>query len=264
MRKCIKILLSILLTLGLILITMSFIIENIVVKTFSQEILSKKISGYFLDEIIYDVDINTLEKIEYNIRNSEYTSKITSKFIQTITKNVAYNENINFDISKEIDLLISENMPVDLYNEKVNSTKEYLNKTIANTEKTLEENLVYSFGDYYITILKLYNILTNIYFRIVMLLTFIICIIGLVIIEKYKSLRAIQISCFITAIITGIAFVAIKLLSNFIDQRLAGGWLSSINLSLMITFIIIEFIISLGLFIVRKKSKFDNNDKNKD
>ena len=183
MKKCIKILLNILLTLGLILITMSFIIENIVVKTFSQEILSKKISGYFLDEIIYDVDINTLEKIEYNIRNSKHTSKITSKFIQTITKNVAYNENINFDISKEIDLLISENMPKDLYNEKVNSTKEYLNEKIVNTEKTLEENLVYSFGDYYITILKLYNILTNTYFRIVVLLIFIISIIGLVMIE---------------------------------------------------------------------------------
>ena len=219
MKKCIKILLSILLTLGLILITMSFIIENIVVKTFSQEILSKKISGYFLDEIIYDVDTNTLEKIEYNIRNSKHTSKITSKFIQTITKNVAYNENINFDISKEIDLLISENMPKNLYNEKVNSTKEYLNEKIVNTEKTLEENLVYSFGDYYITILKLYNILTNTYFRIVMLLTFIISIIGLVMMEKYKSLKAIQISSLITAIITGIVFVAIKLLSNFIDVK---------------------------------------------
>ena len=262
MKKYIKILLSILLTLGLILITMSFIIENIVVKTFSQEILSKKISGYFLDEIIYDVDTNTLEKIEYNIRNSKHTSKITSKFIQTITKNVAYNENINFDISKEIDLLISENMPKNLYNEKVNSTKEYLNEKIVNTEKTLEENLVYSFGDYYITILKLYNILTNTYFRIVMLLTFIISIIGLVMMEKYKSLKAIQISSLITAIITGIVFVAIKLLSNFIDQRLAGGLLSNINLRLMITFIIIEFIISLVLFIVIKKLKFDNNDKN--
>ena len=262
MKKCIKILLSILLTLGLILITMSFIIENIVVKTFSQEILSKKISGYFLDEIIYDVDTNTLEKIEYNIRNSKHTSKITSKFIQTITKNVAYNENINFDISKEIDLLISENMPKNLYNEKVNSTKKYLNEKIVNTEKTLEENLVYSFGDYYITILKLYNILTNTYFRIVMLLTFIISIIGLVMMEKYKSLKAIQISSLITAIITEIVFVAIKLLSNFIDQRLAGGLLSNINLRLMITFIIIEFIISLVLFIVIKKLKFDNNDKN--
>ena len=80
--------------------------------------------------------------------------------------------------------------------------------------------------------------------------------------EKYKSLKAIQISSLITAIITEIVFVAIKLLSNFIDQRLAGGLLSNINLRLMITFIIIEFIISLVLFIVIKKLKFDNNDKN--
>lgn len=252
MKKSIKIFLNILLTLSLILITMSFIIENIVVKTFSQEILSKKISGYFLDEIIYDVDINNLEKVEHNIRNSKHTSKITSKFIQTITKNIAYNENINFDVSGEIDLLISENMPKNLYNEKVNSTKEYLNEKIVNTEKTLEENLVYSFGDYYITIFKLYNILTNTYFRIVMFVIFIISIIALVMIGKHKSLKTIQISTLITTIITVIAFIVIKLLSNFIDQRLAGGWLSSINLRLMITFIIIEFIISIGAFIVRK------------
>lgn len=259
MKKGIRILLSILLTLGLILITMSFIIENIVVKTFSQEILSKKISGYFLDEIINDVDSNTLEKIEYNIRNSKHISKITSKFIQTITKNIANNENINFDISREIDLLISENMPMELYNEKVNITKEYLNKKIVNIEKDLEKNLVNSFGDYYTTILKLYNILTNTYFRIVMLLTFIISIVGLVRIEKYKSLKVIQISNFITAIITGIVLITIKLLSNYIDQRLAGGWLSSINLSLMISFIVIETIVTLGLFIVRKRFRFDNN-----
>ena len=45
MKKCTKIIFSILLTISLILVTMSFIGENIVVKTFSQEILSKKISG---------------------------------------------------------------------------------------------------------------------------------------------------------------------------------------------------------------------------
>ena len=43
MKKCTKIIFSILLTISLILVTMSFIGENIVVKTFSQEILSKKI-----------------------------------------------------------------------------------------------------------------------------------------------------------------------------------------------------------------------------
>ena len=152
MKKCIKVILTILLTVSLILITMSFIIENTVIKTFSQEILSKKISSYFLDEIVYDVDINNLERIENNIRNSQYTDKITSKFIQTIVKNIGYNENIKFDISKEIDSLILENMP---NNEKVNSTKEYMNKNIVNIEKNLEENLIDSFGNYYLPILKL-------------------------------------------------------------------------------------------------------------
>lgn len=46
-----------------------------------QEILSKKVSGYLLDEIVYDVDINELGKIEDNIRNSKTTKKITAKFI---------------------------------------------------------------------------------------------------------------------------------------------------------------------------------------
>lgn len=260
MKKYIKIILSILLTLGLILITMSLIIENTVVKTFSQEILSKKISGYFLDEIIYDVDINNLEKIEYNIRNSKYTDKITSKFIQAIIKNVAYNEKVRFDIAEEIDLLILENMPNELYNEKVNNTKEYLTENIIKIEKNLEENFIYSFGNYYLIILKLYNILTNIYFRIAMLLTCIITIIGLIIIEKNKSLKTIQISSVITVIFTIIVFVVVKLFSNFIDQKLAGGWLSNINLSLMIIFIIIELIVSLALFIIRKNLKYNNDN----
>ncbi len=258
MKKCIKVILTILLTVSLILITMSFIIENTVVKTFSQEILSKKISGYFLDEIVYDVDINNLQRIENNIRNSQYTDKITSKFIQTIVKNIGYNENIKFDISKEIDSLILENMPKEFYNEKVNSTKEYLNKNIVNIEKKLEENLIDSFGNYYLPILKLYNILTNSYFRIVMILTCIITIIVLAIIEKNKALKTVQISSMFTMTFTIIAFIIIKLLSKFIDQRFAGGWLSNINLRLMLIFIIIEFIISLALFITRKKLKCSN------
>ena len=93
-----------------------------------------------------------------------------------------------------------------------------------------------------------------------MLLTCIITIIGLVVIEKNRSLRTIQISSVITVIFTIIVFVVVKLFSNFIDQKLAGGWLSNINLSLMITFIIIEFIISLALFITRKNLKCNNDN----
>lgn len=114
---------------------MSFILENTVVKTFSQEILSKKVSGYFLDEIIYDMDIDQLQRIEDNIRNSRYTDKITSKFIQTIVKNVGYDKDIEFDVSEEIDALVLENMPQEFYSEKGNATKEYLNENIETIEK---------------------------------------------------------------------------------------------------------------------------------
>ena len=98
MKKCTKIIFSILLTISLILVTMSFIGENIVVKTFSQEILSKKISGYFLDEIVYDVDIEELGKIEYNVRASKYTDRITSKFIRVIVENVGNSDDIKLNI----------------------------------------------------------------------------------------------------------------------------------------------------------------------
>ena len=68
--KYIKILLKILLFIFLVMIIISFAVEDLVVNTFSQEILSKRVSGYLLDEIVYDVDINKLEVIEDNIRNS--------------------------------------------------------------------------------------------------------------------------------------------------------------------------------------------------
>ena len=255
MKKCIKIILSVLLTVSLILITMSFIIENIVVKTFSQEIFAKKVSGYFLDEVVYDVDINTLGIMENNIRNSQYTTKITSKFIQTIVKNVVYNENIKFDISNEIDLLILENMPKEFYNEKVKDTKEYLSKNIVNIEKNIEEDIIDSAKGYYLPILKIYSIVTNIYFRIGIIVMCILIIIGLAIIEKSKTLKTIQISSTLTMLFTIIAFIIIKLSSNFIDQTFAGGRLSGINLGLMLIFIIIEFIISVVLFIIRKRFK---------
>ena len=81
----------------------------------------------------------------------------------------------------------------------------------------------------------------------------IIDIIGLILLEKYNSLKSIQIAILITAILTICLFIAIKLLSPYIEQRLSGGWIDNINLNLMIGFIIVEIVIGLILFIVRRK-----------
>lgn len=252
MKKWMKGIVSILLTVSFLLITMSFILENTVVKTFSQEILSKKVSGYFLDEVIYDVDIDHLQKIEDNIRNSRYTDKITAKFIQTIVENVGYDKDVEFDVSEEIDALVLENMPQEFYNEKGKATKEYLNENIGTIEKNLEENLVRAFGKPYLTILKLYDVLTSICLRVAMILICIVTIIVSIRTEKANALEIFQTSSIVTMTVTLLAFIIIKLLSNVIDQRLAGGWLSRINLNLMILFILLEGVIILALFLIRK------------
>lgn len=104
--KYIKIVLKILLFIFLLAIIASFVTKSIVIDTFSQEILSKKISGYLLDEIFYDINTNNLGIIESNIKNSKITKKITSKFISTITQNIVKNENKKLNIEDEIKLLI--------------------------------------------------------------------------------------------------------------------------------------------------------------
>ena len=151
--KYIKITLKIFLFLFLITLIMSFIGERIVVDTFSQEILSKKISGYVLDEIIYDVDINEIKKIDYDIVNNKLMKEITSKFIYTITENIIYNKNINFDIKNEVDNLISQTMFNYFSNEKIQEIKTYVIEKLVGVQENLQDSLLSSFSDKYLIVL---------------------------------------------------------------------------------------------------------------
>lgn len=253
--KYIKKILKILLFLLLVTIIISFVIENMVVNTFSQEILSKKISGYLLDEIIYDVDINKLELIEQNIRKSSSAKNITSEFINTLIKNILNNEDKKINIEKDVDILISKYMSNQIPNEKLKSIKEDVIEEMTNTEQNLQNNLLYSFEDNYIIILKIYDIITNIYFRLIII---VLCIINLVILcwlEKYAILKSIRnISIILTSVLM-IILIIIKLLSNFIDQKLAGGWLQDINVNALIISIVIFAIISVLLILINKNIK---------
>ena len=253
--KYIKKILKILLFLLLLTIIISFVIEKMVVNTFSQEILSKKISGYLLDEIIYDVDINKLELIEQNIRNSSSTKNITSEFINTLIKNILNNEDKKINIEKDVDILISKYMSNQIPNEKLKSIKEDVIEEMTNTEQNLQNNLLYSFGDNYIIILTIYDIITNIYFRLIIT---VLCIINLVILcwlEKYEILKSIRNISIILTIALMIILIIIKLLSNFIVQKLAGGWLQDINVNALIISIVMFAIISVLLILINKNIK---------
>lgn len=250
--RYIKIVLKILLFLFLLTIIISFVTESIFVNTFSKEILSKKVSGYLLDEIVYDVDINKLQQIDNNIKNSRSTKKITSKFINTLIENIINDGNTKLDIESEIDILISKYMPNSISNEKLQNMKKNTIEQITNSEERLQNNLLYSFGEDYLIILKTYNVVTNIYFRIIIVALCIANMAILYVLEKHKALKSIRNISVIITIVMLIIFVLIRLLSNFIDQRLAGGWLQDINTTALTISIVVESIISIILTLINK------------
>ena len=251
--KYIKITLKIFLFLFLITLIMSFIGERIVVDTFSQEILSKKISGYVLDEIIYDVDIKEIKKIDYDIVNNKLMKEITSKFIYTITENIIYNKNINFDIKNEVDNLISQTMFNYFSNEKIQEIKTYVIEKLVGVQENLQDSLLSSFSDKYLIVLQLFNYGTNFYFRLVI---FILLFIN---IEKIKVINSFKIINLLVLIFMLFGFIGIKLLSNLIDQKLAGGWLQDINMKSLIIGIIVVAIICVLFFLLDRVIKLKCN-----
>lgn len=258
--KKIKLSLKILLTIFLILITTSFIAENIVIKTVTSNIISKKVSGYLLDKIVYDVDIDELGKIENNIRKSNITEQITAKFIDVAIKNIVNNQIENFEIENEINELVKKYMPENMSEEKLQTIRDYATKNITNMEKRMQNDLVGGFGTYYTAILKIYSILTNLYFRIILFILIIVCIISLYFMEKIKLIKTMRIICFILAIYMIIIFMVISLLSKIIDQTLAGGRLQQIDCNSVIFLIVITLAIGILLFIV-EKIKFKDGNK---
>lgn len=257
--KYIKIVLKILLLLCLIVLSMSFVIKHIVIDTFSQEILSKKVSGYLLDEIVYDVDINELGKIEDNIRNSKTTKKITAKFIETVVENVIGNEKIKMDIENEVDILIKDYMPKDTSGEKLQNMKKNTIKQITRIESGLQDGLMEDSENTYLTIFKIYNLIKNMYFRIIILIVTVILTIVLIVLERSRALKSISNVCLITTAFMIVIFILIKLITDFIDQKFAGGWLQEINIDSLTISIILGVIISSSLFLIYKHiNKTDN------
>lgn len=250
-----KVLLKLILFLLIIFINISFVIQNIVVNTFSQEILSKKVSGYVLDNIFKEFKLEELENIENNIRKDKQTKIITSKFIKTVSQNIINNEEKDLNIEREIDKLIEKNIAQNVQNEKIKEIKQYTITNLNLSKKNLETTLSDGFGSDYIVILKIYNIITNVSFKIIIMFLIFINVLILYLIEKIKLLKTIKIITLIISILMLTGFICIKLLFNYIDQILAGGWLQNINANTLLISFISNFVISFVLVILNKKIK---------
>ena len=130
MKTFIKIILKILLPILLFIITMSFIIENVAVKTISNDILTRRVSGYMLDEIIGEVDNDTFYEIAEKIEGSPYMEEITGKYLDVLT-----GKRENIDITEEINQILEE----ELQHEIPEDIKDNIRNYISEKEEPLGE-----------------------------------------------------------------------------------------------------------------------------
>ena len=244
MKTVIKIILKILLPIFLFIITMSFVIENVAVKTISNDILKRRISGYMLDEIINEVDSDTLYEIAEKIEGSPYMEEITGKYLDVLT-----GKSENIDITEEINQILEQK---DLQNEIPEDIKDDIRSYVSEKSEEIEDRLEMGVEETTTEVLKIYGQFTSFEFRIMFIILCLLDIIGLILLEKQQVLKTIQISMFVTAIISIIVFIGIKVLSTYIEQYLSGGWIDNINLNILIGCIIVEIVIGFILLIIRK------------
>ena len=253
MKTFIKIILKILLPIFLLLITMSFIIENIAVKTISDDILVEEVSGYMLDEIIDEVDNDNLSEIAEKIENSPYMEEITEKYLDVLS---GKSENIN--IEEEINQILDEDLKGEIPENIKEDVRSYVSEKSEEVENKLEMGTE---GDSVTKILNIYGKITSFEFRVTLIILCLLDVILLVVLEKQNVLKTIGITMFIVAIISILVLIIINILSTYIKQRLSGGWIDNINLNSLIGCIIAEVIIGFILLIItRVLNKKEKNE----
>ena len=97
------------------------------------------------------------------------------------------------------------------------------------------------------------------YFRIIILIVTVILTLVLIVLEKIRALKSIRNVSLITTVFLIVMFIIIKLMTDVIDQKFAGGWLQEINIDSLTISIILGVIISSSLFLIYKHiNKTDN------
>ena len=243
MKAFIEIILKILLPIFLVIITMSFIIENVAVKTISNDILIKRVSGYMLDEIINEVDDKTFNEVAQKIENSQYMEEITEKYLDVLT-----GKSENIDITEEINQILEE----ELQHEIPEDIKDNIRNYISEKSEEIEDKLEVGTEGEVTEILNIYGQFTSFEFRLTFIILCLLDIIVLILLEKQQVLKTIQISMFVTAAISMLVFIKIQDISAFVEQYLAGGWIDYINLNMLVGCIIAEVVIGFILLLIRR------------
>lgn len=260
--------LRIILPILLVLITLSFALENLLVMGVKDVFLAERVSGY-VDNYVNEEEKNNdqINEIVDKIQQSEYVNEITQKYIDVIVDKLLNNTNEKLDITEEVKKIIETEFSNDLTQEQKDKIYESVEDNSNVIEEKIEENIDTSFNNSnFLLFAKVYDIFTGFNFRLILSIIIAIDIIVLIILRKTEVLKDLAISTLITSILSAIIFVIIKLICFVIEQNYANVKIDDMNFRLLKYLIVIEFGISIILFVIRaivkkiKKSKVNKKD----
>lgn len=257
MKKLLTIFCTIILTITMVLIIISYSTESIVINTLSSELTTKKISGRIMDFVI-DYDVNELDNINNIVKSSKQIHKITRKFLNSTIENVSYNKETSPDIHNEINTLVnvelSDNINEETRNKIISDFNNYGNE-LENEFKIYLSGFSYNYS----ALFKIYYILTGNTFRIPSFVVLCISLITLILIQKIKSINEIKNATIITFIIATLFLILLKLSQNYIDHNFAGGRLNNLNTTMLNIFVVILALLSaiLVLLNIKLKDKYE-------
>lgn len=260
MKRFFNIVLTIILTILIIVIIGSFGIESSLTKTLSDTFTQKQIASYILDEAIKNYEIDELSEVNENIKSSKYIDTITNKFIKVIVLDISNNKDTNIDISKELNKIIEKDIDGISKDDK-ETIKEAVDKIDFNSMKDRFVKIIKNnLNENVVVILKVYNVVTNVWLRIV---TTILTICGIVIIfkindNKFNAMSKIGISSIISSIIIIIGTIFTNIEAWHLTNRLLGRT-TNINTTFFIVISILDLIIGAGLIITRLINKKKEN-----
>lgn len=260
MKKSLRVILTITLTLLVLSLIESFGMKNLVVKTISNEFTSKKISGYVLDVFVFDSDMDTLEEIGNKVKKSKYIDKITLKYLNVISKNLVEDGYTTFEIKEELENIVNKDLKELSSDKKAEVLDKLTNSNLDSIEYKLEDILPTNYNPLVMVIIKAFYVFTSIWFRVI---AFVLTIINILLLfafnkEKIATLKNISVGLIVIWIILTIQIILTKVFSYKLTNKIIGRS-ADLNQNMLIVFAGISIIVAVILIIIKKLKKTQNN-----
>ncbi len=254
--KFVKWILRIILPVLLLLVTMSFALEDILVATVKETISTQNITEYVTDYVEEEIPTEKVNEIADKIKESKYVDEMTRKYIDYFTENLEDYKKDMPNIVNDVKNII-ENEFSEYFTEE---QKEKIYKTVEEKVESIDSIPTYDNSSFQ-PILKVYGVFTKQSFRITICVILALDIILLIILRKIDVLKDIGISSIVTSVISFLVFIVIKLIAFAIEQSYENIKINDSNFSLLKYLILFEIIIGIVTLVTRAVTKKLRKDK---